>query len=524
MKAKIFIIASLALATLTTSCKKDFLEKEPTDFITNKRLEDLAKNTPKAAEPLQGGQLTGMYAWMYTPGAGGTPAGRGRIHYDFGQKGFDLVVDNLSGDMTSLVGTGYNWLAGFQRYQSNRTNTSTNTYLPWRYYYRMIYTANGIIESAGAVNESGTEPEDIARRHTVGQALAVRGYAYFYLSQLYFTSYEPEKKVLPLYVDTKTPNHPKATEKEICEQAVADLTTAAKYLKDFNRTGKFQANAEVANSYLAYMYGFMGNWEKMEQASALVKANQLFTPMTPEEIVYGEEKDADGNVIKKTGTGFADINTKGWIWGTDLTEDMDIGLVSFWGQLDVFSFSYAALAGCPRIMSDELYNKIRQDDVRKNQFVDLTAQKGPAYLYVPMNKFYSPKRQWGAQNPMTSDYVYLRVSEMYLLHAEALAHLNRDAEAKAELKEFLKGRIKDLSYIDALGHDDLLDEILLQTRIELWGEGRALFAFKRCQKDIKLGMNRFDKENQGRVIPWNDEKLTYVITDNEIINNPNISN
>ncbi len=519
MKTKIFIIVSLALATLTTSCKKEFLEKEPTNFITNKRLEDLAKNTPKAAEPLQGAQLTGMYAWMYTAGSGGTDL----FHYDFGQKGLDLALDNLSGDMTCLVGTGYNWLRKIQRFQNNRISTKLDTYIPWRYYYRLIYTANGIIESAGEVKENSTKEEDISRRHTVGQALAVRGYAYFYLSQLYFTSYEPEKKALPLYVDTKVPNHSKVSEKEVCEQVISDLTTSAKYLKDFQRTGKFQANAEVANSYLAYMYGFMGNWEKMEQTSALVKANQLFTPMTAEEIVYGEEKDADGNITKITGTGFADVNTKGWIWGTDLTEDMGVGLVSFWGQLDVFSYSYAALAGCPRIMSDELYKQIRQDDVRKNQFVDLTAEKGPTYLYVPMNKFYSPKREWGGQNPMTADYVYLRVSEMYLLHAEALAHLGRDAEAKAELKEFLKGRIADLSYIDALSHDALLDELVLQTRIEFWGEGRALFAFKRCKKDIKLGTNRFDSENQGKVIPWNDEKLTYVITENEVINNPNLN-
>ncbi len=522
MKAKIFFIASLALATLSTSCRKDFLEKEPTDFITNKRLKDLAEKTPKAGEPLQNGQLNGMYAWMYTEGAGGTTS-EYRNHYDFGQKGFDLALDNLSGDMTCLVGSGYNWLAGIQRYQSNRSSTGNGTYMPWRYYYRLIYTANGIIESAGTVKEASTEQEDIAIRHTVGQALAVRGYAYFYLTQLYFKEYQPGEKVLPIYVDTKVPNHPKATQKEVCEQVISDLTTSAKYLKDFKRTAKFQANAEVANSYLAYMYGFLGEWAKMEEASALVKANANFTPMTAEEIVYTETKDASGNIIKTTGTGFADINTKGWIWGTDLTEDMGLNLVSFWGQLDVFSFSYASAAGCPRIMSDELYDRIRTDDVRKKQFVDLTAQKGSAYINVPMNKFYAPKREWGGQNPMTADYVYLRVSEMYLLHAEALAHQNKDGEAKAELKSFLNGRIANLSYIDGLNHDELIEELLLQTRIELWGEGRALFAFKRFKKDLKLGMKRFDSENQGQTIPWNDERLTYVIPNNEELNNPNLN-
>ncbi len=174
-------------------------------------------------------------------------------------------------------------------------------------------------------------------------------------------------------------------------------------------------------------------------------------------------------------------------------------------------------------MSDELYDRIRTDDVRKKQFVDLTAQEGAAYINVPMNKFYAPKREWGGQNPMTADYVYLRVSEMYLLHAEALAHQNKDGEAKTELKAFLNGRIANLSYIDGLNHDELIDELLLQTRIELWGEGRALFAFKRFKKDLKLGMKRFDSENQGQTIPWNDERLTYVIPNNEELNNPNLN-
>ena len=39
--------------------------------------------------------------------------------------------------------------------------------------------------------------------------------------------------------------------------------------------------------------------------------------------------------------GFNDVYTPGWMWGIDLTSDTGLGLVSWWGQMDVFTYSYA---------------------------------------------------------------------------------------------------------------------------------------------------------------------------------------
>jgi hypothetical protein len=45
-------------------------------------------------------------------------------------------------------------------------------------------------------------PETDEAKHIMGQAKAMRGYAYFYLAQLYQKEYNAEM-ILPIYTDTK---------------------------------------------------------------------------------------------------------------------------------------------------------------------------------------------------------------------------------------------------------------------------------------------------------------------------------
>ncbi len=82
-------------------------------------------------------------------------------------------------------------------------------------------------------------------------------------------------------------------------------------------------------------------------------------------------------------------------------------------------------------------------------------------------------------------------------------------------------RIPDTSYLDALSGADLQDEVYLQTRIELWGEGKSYLAMKRLRKTITRGSNWLDFAGQS--FDYNDERLTFEIPEIEIRNNPNIS-
>ena len=80
---------------------------------------------------------------------------------------------------------------------------------------------------------------------------------------------------------------------------------------------------------------------------------------------------------------------------------------------------------------------------------------------------------------------------------------------------------REYAYVDALTGQALQDEIYLQTRIELYAEGKSYLAMKRNQATIVRGSNHLS--NVGVPIPYNDDRLTFLIPQSEIQNNPFIN-
>ena len=115
----------------------------------------------------------------------------------------------------------------------------------------------------------------------------------------------------------------------------------------------------------------------------------------------------------------------------------------------------------------------------------------------------------------------MRSAEMYLLHAEASYENGKEAQAIQSLKAVADLRIGDTSYIDALSGADLANEIDVQTRLELFAEGKSYFLMKRQRKTITRGSNWLDFT--GDSFNHNDDKLTFEIPTNEILFNPNIT-
>ena len=120
-----------------------------------------------------------------------------------------------------------------------------------------------------------------------------------------------------------------------------------------------------------------------------------------------------------------------------------------------------------------------------------------------------------------NDILFYRISEVYLLGAEMAAKSGDEGTARTLLSILMSTRVPDVSYINSLSGSSLLDEIYLQTRIELWGEGKSYLAMKRNQATIVRGDNHLSFV--GDPIPYNDERLTFEIPQAEILNNPFIS-
>jgi len=75
--------------------------------------------------------------------------------------------------------------------------------------------------------------------------------------------------------------------------------------------------------------------------------------------------------------------------------------------------------------------------------------------------------------------------------------------------------------ITPLSGQALLDEIYLQTRIELWGEGKTFFAMKRNQATVTRGSNHVYRANES--FAYDSDEMTFQIPQSEIDNNPSIT-
>lgn len=483
------IVFTLAVFATLISCEKEFLDTSPTSFIN---LEDTGASGQLNPEILDA-TLNGVYSMMINTGTGGTTS-----HEDFGQKGYDIFTDFLSGDM-ALTANNYNRYGDFANLLSTVDYTDNDNYTPWRYYYRVIRSSNLVIKSLGG---NDVVPESDSGKHSLGQAKALRAYAYFYLTQLYAPEFSASATVLPLYKDADDPIQAQATMQEVYDFMIEDLSSAIGLLNGFNRTSKTNINVDVAKALLAYVYA-----SKDDSAS-----NLLAKDLADQVIASGYPLMTSSEVVG----GFNNLATPAWIWGFDITLANGLDLVSWWGQIDVFTYSYQ-WAGDKKGIDDGLYAQINDNDIRKTQFDANNALQ-------PRNKFYNAGRAIGGQRNIEDDYIYMRVAEMYLLSAEMAAKEGQDGAARTRLNQLLSQRFSnaaDYAYVDGLAGNALLNEVILQTRMELWGEGKSYLSMKRNKQMMTRGSNHVF--HAGLSIPYSDERLTYEIPRAEIQNNPFIN-
>lgn len=510
MKKGIIAILTTTILLNIVGCNKDFLEKTPSEKISSEQIKEAVKKDPSILE----GYVRGMYSNMYMIFTGGVKDED--AHDDFGQKGYDIYSDLLSADM-ALSREAYNWYVQLARLKSPVDFTREEVAHAWRYYYKIIGQANGVIDLLGGVDADLTTD---VQKSLMGQAQAMRAHSYFYLANLYSKEGygTGNEKILPLYTSSETTqNPPLSTSKEVYDLIIKDLRQAVLYLSD-DRSNKSEVNKPIAQGILAYALAARGTRADLEEVVDLTNSiidDGGFPLTTKNEVVAN----IVGGKVTNPQSGFNDVNTKSWMWGMDITLANKLDLVSWWGQIDIFTYSYAA-AGAPKAIDKGLYDQILPTDLRKGQF---SSNSASTFYLTPINKFFAPDRIQMGQRDITTDYLYMRVDEFYLLNAEANAKIDKDVDARNRLKELLAERFDDpadYAYIDGLSGQNLRDEIYLQTRIELWGEGKSYLALKRNKAKSVRGSNH--RSLVGEEINYNDPRITFVIPQSEVINNPNL--
>ena len=478
-------------AGLVTGCSNEYLDREPSGPITAEQLQEASKTNPDISKAM----VSGIYTLTFAQGTGETSG-----HDDYGQKSVDITTDLMTGDM-ALGGKTYTWFASVYELKGQKS-TDERPIMNWKYYFTIIKAANEVIDGLGG---SDAMPEDPINRACFGQAKTLRAYAYFYLANLYQNSYAGNKNdpCVPVYETQLTIDaQPLATVEEVYGLVINDLEDAVVALDDYTRNNKTEINKYVAKGFLAYAYLTVGNYSGANAAAGDVINNGGFQLMNSAEVIE---------------SGFRNLTIPGWMWGIDFTTDNTMALASFWGHMDIFTFSYAGV-GDYKGMDRSLWEQIPGSDVRKGQFADAFGNGD----LLPVWKFWDSGRTVIGDRTWTNDLLYMRVAEMYLIKAEALARSGNEAEAAAALWDLVKERNPEAEdRILALTGQDLLDEIYFQIRIELWGEGKTYLAMKRFGATHVRGPNHMDLA--GEAVSYDDPRMRFEIPEDEITNNPFIS-
>ena len=476
-------------AALLVGCSDEFLTKEPSGEITNSQFQEAAKWNPNILL----GQTSGIISTTFVGGSGGTTN-----HDDFGQKSVDIATDLMSGDMV-MSSVKYGWF-GDDAKLLNSTPTKTRAYKLWRYYYRLIKASNSIFDIVGGdgkMPEAGTN-----NRIYYGQAKVLRAYAYFNLVNLYAKPYDVSKNdpALCIYTTQVGGTLPAklSTVDEVYKLLIADLKEALVALDGFNRPTLDAPDASLAKAYLAYAYLSIGDNANAAKYSGEIIASSQYTILP---------------LANLTTNGFNSVKNTNWMWGIDLTKDNTGALQTFWGQVDYYTYSYAA-AGDYKMIPTNLYTQIPATDGRKGWF----RTKAPL---MPWGKFFDPGKKAMGDRLWENDEVYMRVEEMYLVNAEANARGNNLPEARAALKELLLQRDPTVAAtVDTWNSAQLLDNLYFNWRVEMWGEGRGLLTMKRFKKTVVRGSNDFSYP--GESFSYDNPKFTFSIPEDEVVNNPSL--
>ena len=203
------------------------------------------------------------------------------------------------------------------------------------------------------------------------------------------------------------------------------------------------------------------------------------------------------------------------MWGFAHNSETQTSYASFFSHISNLAPGYAGLAYSAKLIDKRLYDQIPDDDYRKTLF---NGPEGDASQPTAGAKLPYANLKFGNDGSWTMHYIYMRAAEMVLIEAEALARQGKNAEAATVMAELMKNRQPSWNKASVT-----VDDVLLQRRIELWGEGFAYFDLKRNNKGIDRNYEGSNHQaGYLHTIPAFDVRWTYQIPQSEMQENSHI--
>lgn len=467
MKKYIFLLSFAALGF--TACEKEYLETLPEDQTGTSTILGSTENAEMAINGICKA-MTNQY--LGTQGMNG----EGTILNWYGTfTGNDAQKSNQTG-WAPLWNSNY-----------HLNKSSIYLYYPWFYYYKLLSNANAIICNIDAA--TGTDAD---KAFLKAQALTFRAYCFFRLSQLYSHRWKDEQGNCPgivLRLDQSTGDFPLSTLAEAYTQIYKDLDEA---IALYQSSGRDRGASEFYKPGLEVAYGIYAkaaltreDWANAKRFAALARAKHPL--MSTADYHAGMS-----------------VPNNEWIWGVYDASDQTLYYYSFYAYIASNS-NAGACRNYPVAISKELIDQIPETDARRDLYLVPSAEEYAEcnaagrstkalfkraqseygdWLYSTSLVFaYMQFKFRNIDNPGVGPFPLIRAAEMYYTEAEADCHLNQEADAQQLLFEVVSPRDPAYTKTTKTGAD-LLTEIKLYRRFDLWGEGNDWFDYKRWGEPI----------------------------------------
>lgn len=343
----------------------------------------------------------------------------------------------------------------------------------WFGLYGVIGNANFLIEGTQKLLASGTlSEEDTALvQQYYGEACYLRAHMYYQLACYFCEDYDPETaedfmgvpvvtKYAPTGDSSKYPSRP--TLQVTYDQILADLAEAEKYVTTQGSPRSAYVTADVVAALQARVALMMHDYD-----TAYTKAAGLINSGTYP-LVTDASTFADG---------WKNDNLNEAIWQVAMTGPDDIG-----NGFSYFIYNTSGVEGEDNpqyVPEDWALNLYARDDIRFQSWFDARDITTPVVGNLTLLVKYpgNPLLYSAVTNYVNMPKVF-RISEMYLIAAEAAMGREEEVVASKYINDLKTARIPSWKNVDYAG-DDLVLELRQERVRELFGEGHRLNDIKR---------------------------------------------
>lgn len=466
MKKLIYLLLSIAVLSVGNSCE-DQLNTAPTASVGSEQIFQSAESALTA--------INGIYRAMYVAEWGGAWQ-----HENGGIMAYILASDLMGEDhIQNKSGSGWFYYDYTYGISSDYTYSYGRQGQCWNFFYTLISNANNII-----ANEEKIQDDPDKAKYVVGQAYAMRAYCYMWLVQNFQQS-DPTLPGVPVYTEPTTiesKGKGRGTVQDVYDRINEDLESAIERL---GATSVEQQHPSHVDVYVAQGFKARALLMQKDYAGALVAAKAALEKPGAAILPFSETNKVN------------DVAKKNVMWGLAIQSDQSISNAGVYAHIDADGGGTYS-NGAQFLISSWLYAQIPDTDARKawwtaplpqSEWVNGTSKKS----YVQVKMVYKDASLG------TGDYILMRMEEMALIAAEAACH-QKDYTAAREYVAMVTSQ-RDSEYEENLnavpdGFDyntntcstinNLMDYILLQRRIELWGEVSRIHDLKR----LGLGVDR----------------------------------